>query len=416
MEKPIFTGLSPNVEGDDIFLALRLLFLPWKWRNGEAVPRIEEYFRRRFKASHAYVFASGRGALFAILSALGITAGDEVMLQAFTCVAVPGPILWRGATPVFVDIDPETLNIAPEDLEKKITVRTRAVIIQHTFGVPADMEKILAIARAHNLFIIEDCAHAIGSTINGKEIGTFADAAFFSFGRDKAVSSVFGGIAVFHHGILGEKAHRIYESLALPPHWWILKQLIHPPLTAFIRSTHCKCAGRIGKIFLYLAMRLRIITKAVSRGERRGRKPRFLLGRMPNALAHLALHQLGKLEWFNNNRRRVVERYRKELIIPAQKESRGSTAIFLRYTLFREDAKQLIASAKKYDIFLGDWYRPAVAPAGVDYRAISYKPELYPVAERAARMAINLPTDVHIGDSQIDRIVTFFKKIETVEK
>ena len=120
-----------------------------------------------------------------------IGEGDEVLVQAFTCVAVPNSVLWAQATPVYADID-ATLNIDPIDVEKKITNRTKAIIVQHTFGIPADMDALVALAKKHNILLIEDCAHSLGATYKGKKVGTFGDAAFFSFGRDKVVSSVFG--------------------------------------------------------------------------------------------------------------------------------------------------------------------------------------------------------------------------------
>ena len=161
--KLVFTSLSPNVEAEDRQYAWRLLLQPWNWRSGGSIGECEEWFKKYFDVPHAWGVNSGRSGLFLILQALGIERGDEVLLQAFTCNAVPNPILWVGATPIYVDIDEETLNMDPADLEKKITPRAKAIIVQHTFGYPADMNRILEIAKKHNLIIIEDCAHALGA-------------------------------------------------------------------------------------------------------------------------------------------------------------------------------------------------------------------------------------------------------------
>src|SRR3989344_3562099 len=128
MIKPISISLSPNTEPDDVWLAFKLLFQPWRWQKGS----VEVILQQEFK--YAFAFNSGRSALMAILDSLGIEKGSEVLLQAFTCNAVPNPILWSGLKPVFVDVDKETFNIDVEDLKRKIGPKSRAVIVQHTFG------------------------------------------------------------------------------------------------------------------------------------------------------------------------------------------------------------------------------------------------------------------------------------------
>lgn len=360
--------------------------------------------------AHAYLFESGRSALYAILKNLGLKEKDEVILQAFTCVAVPNAILWTGGKPIYADIDPQTLNMSLDDLESKITPRTRAVVVQHTFGFPADMRRIMEIAGRHNLLVIEDCAHALGAEYSGKPLGTFGDAAFFSFGRDKMISSVFGGIAVTNNDALGKALYAFRERMPDANLWWTAKQILHPALTAFIRSTHCRCAGRIGRIFLRMALRCRIITKAVAAKEKRGGKPSWILRKMPNALAAFAYYQLQKLERFNAHRKKTALQYR-ELLPDFPPQAYHPDGIYLRYAARVRDKERLFLQAKKKDIFLGDWYSQGVAPAGVDYRAIGYDPRTCPNAEQAAKEVINLPTDIHVGEKQIERIVKVLKEI-----
>ena len=129
-----------------------------------------------------------------MIKSFDITYGDEVIVQAFTCLAVPEVVIWCGAKPVYLDID-ESLNLDIRLLEKSISSKTRIIIVQHTFGIPAKIDMIKKIAQKHNIILIEDCAHSLGAKYNSQKIGTFGDAAFFSFGRDKVISSVFGGLA-----------------------------------------------------------------------------------------------------------------------------------------------------------------------------------------------------------------------------
>jgi dTDP-4-amino-4,6-dideoxygalactose transaminase len=130
---------------------------------------------------HAIGCASGTDALHLALLAEGIGAGDEVITSAFTFIATAEAIKYVGAKPVFVDIDPQTFNITPENIEKAITAKTKAVMPVHLFGQPVDLPAIKAICDKHGLKLIEDCAQSFGATVNGKQTGGFGDAAGFSF-------------------------------------------------------------------------------------------------------------------------------------------------------------------------------------------------------------------------------------------
>src|SRR3989344_6189829 len=117
--KPISISLSPNVEKDDVHLALGLIFRPWLWRRGKAIEKLESEFKKYLNVKYAVSFNSGRSSLFAILQSLNLEKNSHVFLQAFTCNAVPNPILWAGLNPVYVDCDKDTFNIDIKDLEAK---------------------------------------------------------------------------------------------------------------------------------------------------------------------------------------------------------------------------------------------------------------------------------------------------------
>ena len=143
-----------------------------------------------------FTFFRGRVGLYKILESLGIGKGHEVITQAYTCVAVPEGILASGATPVYVDIDASGYTLDPNDLQRVITDKTRAIIVQHTFGLPADMEPIVQAAQEHNLMIIEDCCHTVKSKHFGQTLGTFGKAAFYSFEYGKPYPVGAGGSVV----------------------------------------------------------------------------------------------------------------------------------------------------------------------------------------------------------------------------
>ena len=297
----ISASLSPNAEKEDVLAALRILFQPARWISGSGRQAVETWFAKYFGNSQALTFNSGRSALYAILRAFGIGTGDEVLVQAFTCVAVPNSVLWTGAKPVYVDID-DTLNLDPAEAERKISKRTRALVVQHTFGTPADMEKLLAIARKHRLLVIEDCAHSLGAVHNGRKVGAFGDAACFSFGRDKAVSSVFGGLALVavRHDAAWKRLKELHSRAPYPTGFWVLQQILHPIAFAVILPLY---RLGVGKGLLFALQKLRLLGFPVYAEEKEGRRPSVFPGKYPNALAVLLVHQLKKLERFNAGRR-----------------------------------------------------------------------------------------------------------------
>jgi dTDP-4-amino-4,6-dideoxygalactose transaminase len=147
-------------------------------------------------AKHAVAVSSGTTALHIIARALELGPGDEVLVPSFTFAASVNAVLYEGCVPVFVDIDPETLNIDPADMERKITSRTRGVLVVDVFGHPAEWDEILRIAGKHNLKVIDDSCEALGSEYKGTKIGQFGDAAAFSFYPNKQMTLGEGGVVV----------------------------------------------------------------------------------------------------------------------------------------------------------------------------------------------------------------------------
>ena len=148
---------------------------------GEEVRSFEENCAAYLGVKHAIGVASGTDALILSLAALGIKEGDEVITTPFTFFATAESVKRVGATPVFVDIDPDTLNIDPQKIEEKITENTKAILPVHIFGNACDMDAINAIAKKHGLYVIEDACQAIGGTYNDRKLGALSDAGCFSF-------------------------------------------------------------------------------------------------------------------------------------------------------------------------------------------------------------------------------------------
>ena len=398
--KPISISLSPNTEKDDIFLAFRLLFKCRIWKKGRGVEELENRFKQYLGSKHAISFNSGRSSLMAILKSLNLDWNSEVLVQAFTCNAAVNPILWSGFKPVYVDCN-ENFNIDVEDLKKKITPQSKVIMVQHTFGLPADMDKISEIAKENNLILIEDCAHSLGAEYNGKKLGTFGRISFFSFSRDKIISSVYGGMAVTNDDNLAEKIRKYREGIEYPSYYWIFQQLLHPILMNYLILPFYSV---IGKYLLVLFQWLHILSKAVHWKEKRGEKPCYFPKRMPNALALLALKQFGKLEKFNRHRKEIADFYEQNLKgfeLPIQK------GVFLRFPIKHSKAHQIIRNAWKRNILIGDWYTSPIAPDDTKLDKVRYKIGTCPQAEKLAKTTLNLPTHINISKSQAQNIIDF---------
>lgn len=157
-------------------------------------------------APHAVAVNSGTSGLHLCLRSLGVSEGDEVIVPSFAFSAVANVLLYEKAVPVFVDIDPETLNLDPEKVEAAITPRTRAILVVHTFGCPAELTDILEIARRHRLSVIEDACEALGAEYEGKKVGPLGDVGVFAFYPNKQITTGEGGILVTRNSALAASA------------------------------------------------------------------------------------------------------------------------------------------------------------------------------------------------------------------
>ncbi|MBI1919255.1 aminotransferase class I/II-fold pyridoxal phosphate-dependent enzyme [Candidatus Microgenomates bacterium] len=398
----IAISLSPNTQKKDYMTALAQLFSPWSYIHGQYVKKVEQWFQKYFNARFAISFDSGRSAQYAILSALGIGKGDEVLVQAFTCVAVPNSVLWTGAKPIYVDIEKNSYNMSPEDLVKKINKNSKAIIIQHTFGQAAKIKEICQIAKKHKLVLIEDCAHGMGASVNSQKLGTFGEVAFFSFGRDKVVSSVFGGMVVTRDKRIGERVKEFQKNLAYPSVFWIVQQLLHPIFFSIILPTYN--FFNLGKVILKVSQALHLLGKPVAEMEKKGQRPKFYPRKLPNSLARLALVQLGRLESFNKKRKVIAAVYAKELSIKIKDQD-----IHVRFPLLVNRRDELLKSAKSRGILLGDWYSHVVDPKGVDLTKIGYAFGSCPMAEQSATKIINLPTYPRMSVNDVRKVVRIVK-------
>lgn len=179
--------------------------------QGSQVEMLERNFAKYIDVEDAIAVFNGTCALHTVLSALGVGPRDEILVPSFTFIATANAILYQNARPVFVDIDPQTLNIDPEDMERKITKRTKGVIPVHYGGLPAEMDTVIQIAEKHGLFVLEDAAEAIGAVYKGKKVGNLGVAAIFSLHAQKVITTGEGGIITTDDEKLAEACRRIRD-------------------------------------------------------------------------------------------------------------------------------------------------------------------------------------------------------------
>ena len=192
LDQGVIPHSKPKLGEEEIRLAAGVI-ASGQIAQGKKVREFERAFADMHSRDEAVCVSSGTAALHLVLLAMGIGPGDEVILPTFVCTALLNAVNYVRAIPVLADIDLQTYNIDPDDVKKKLTPRTRAVIVPHMFGLPAEMNRLAALG----IPIVEDCAQALGAAIEGRPVGTFGDAAIFSFYATKVIATGEGGMVLF---------------------------------------------------------------------------------------------------------------------------------------------------------------------------------------------------------------------------
>ena len=212
---------APLFAGNELKYLTRCIKSGWVSCLGGYVTKFEQKFAAYCGVRYGVTVSSGTTALHLALASLGIKKGDEVILPAFTMVSTANAVAYQGAKPVLVDSQRDTLNIDPEKIEEKITKKTKAIIAVHIYGHPADMDRIMKIARGHKLYVVEDAAEAHGANYKGRKAGSIGDIGIFSFYGNKIITTGECGMLVTNNKRLKERAEYL-RDLAFSPerHFW----------------------------------------------------------------------------------------------------------------------------------------------------------------------------------------------------
>jgi perosamine synthetase len=187
---------EPSIDKKEIAYVNRAVKSGWVSSNGEYIKKFEDGFASFCNRKYAQAVSNGTVALHLALLALDIKKGDEVIVPNITFIATANAVTYTGAKPILVDVEKDTLNIDPNDIERKITKKTKAIIVVHLYGHPCDIDAISAIAKKHHLYIVEDAAEAHGALYKGKKCGSFGDISCFSFYGNKLITTGEGGMCL----------------------------------------------------------------------------------------------------------------------------------------------------------------------------------------------------------------------------
>jgi perosamine synthetase len=228
---------EPLLNGNEKKYLLECIDTGWISSEGPFIKRFEDEFAKFVGRKHAVAVANGTAALDIAIEALSIGAGDEVIMPTFTIISCINQIIRAGAIPVLVDSDPITWNMDVNQVEAKITPCTKAIMAVHIYGLPVDIEPLLALAKKFGLKVIEDAAQAIGQTYNGQPCGSFGEISAFSFYPNKHITTGEGGMVVTDDDELAEQA-RSLRNLCFQP----AKRFVHERLGWNYRMTNMQAA------------------------------------------------------------------------------------------------------------------------------------------------------------------------------
>ena len=383
--------------------------------QGPQISQFEASFARRAGMDPARAVAAsyGRMAFYHILKALDLPAGSEIILPALTFWVVPALAKVAGLKVVFADVDPATFTLSPEALERAITPATRAVVPTHLYGLPCDMGPILDIAARHKLIVIEDCAHALGATWNGRPVGTLGDAGFFSFQTLKPLNCYGGGLALVRDAAVAARVRALAEAEPWPDEKRVTNRLL---------------VGRLQRIFIrpwvftISAFPILWVSSLI------GANPDVYLWedirsldplpdgyteRFPNVQAAIGLAALDALDgWTEQTRRhaRVMDRALDNLqgvtvpVVPADR-----THVYYQYCVYAPQRDELVVRCVRrgvdietlhvdvcsdLDLFAGARIEPAGAPGA-----------------RKAAGAMQLPVYSTLTDAQAARVARVVRSV-----
>lgn len=354
---------EPLLNGNEEKYLVDCIRTGWISSEGPFIKQFEEEYAARVGRRYGVAVSNGSVALDAAVVALNLGAGDEVILPTFTIISCAAAVVRAGAMPVVVDCDPATWNMDIALVEERITPRTKAIMVAHIFGLPVDMEPLLALAKKHGLKIIEDAAEMHGQTYRGKPCGSFGDISTFSFYPNKLITTGEGGMIVTDDPVLAERCRSLRNLCFIPE-----QRFIHDELGWNLR--------------------------------------------MSNLQAALGVAQLERLDEFVQIKRRMGARYTELLIdtpgirLPVAHTDYADNIYWVYGMVLDDDvpfdAKEAMARLGKLGIGTRPFFWP-MHEQPVFRKMNLFADASHPVSERIARRGFYIPSGMALSDDQIRR-------------
>jgi len=365
------------------------------------------------KQNQVFLYWKGRVALYAILKAMGVKEGDEIILPAFTCVVVPNAILYLGAKPVYVDISPENFNINISLLENAITRKTKGIICQNTFGLSSNIEQMIQIANRNGLFTLEDCTHGFGGYYNDRPNGSYCDAAFYSTQWNKPFSTGIGGFLVVNNTEMINEVKQLEFKKANPT---ITDKFVLAFLLLFNRYfVNRYTYWTMIKFYRFLSMNNLII------GSNQGDElsginiPKNYFKDISSIQVNAGIKHLRQLENVNKLRKRNAVAYTQFLKSKSKiyvKENLFDNHLFLKYPLLVKERDSFLELAEKEKIALGDWFLSPLHPIKGNLELWHFNSESFPLGTSISNKIVNLPTDIEDSSDVLKFLSKNLKMIE----
>jgi len=383
--------------------------------EGEEGNELMQSYETRFAGMfgtdyYAFSFWKARVALYAILKALDLKEVDEVILPGYTCVVVPNVVRYAGAKPIYADIGQGRYNIDPASVEQRISPHTRALIVQHTYGIPADICSLQAIEKKYGLYLIEDCAHVLlGSRSQGLPLGSFGKAAFFSFQWNKPYTTGLGGMVVTRDRGLAERLKGIQATFKDPP----LRRKLQLQIQYELHNRFFE-----PKLFWFGQESLRALSKigllvgSSDPNELTGEEePSDICWRMSDFQQRVGLTKLNKLEENSTHRKLLTQCYLDLLCKqgrPVNRDLDSSEFELLSLPFQVANKISVLEKSRRAGVEIGSWFETPLHPLPLnEHHRIEYQPGCCPIAESTADKVINLPLHDRVDQAEAERIVRF---------
>ncbi|RZB29744.1 MAG: hypothetical protein SRB1_02024 [Desulfobacteraceae bacterium Eth-SRB1] len=404
-----------TVRFSDALLALwysfaELIGLPLA-KNGR-----EEFLRevnKTFDFQGAYLFGSARSGLYSLLKALAFEDGAEVIVTGFTCDVVPNAVIQAGCRPVYADIDQETFCMSSLSAAQCITEKTRAIIIQHTFGIPADIDALMKLADEHSLYVIEDCAVSLGSRYKGQLTGTFGDAAIFSFELSKTITSCRGGLLLINTNKCQGKTRceKFYQSVPEQSRRYAGNILFQFGLSGLL---YRPIIYNVGKYVAAIMFKTGIFKISTPYPEKEAKIADNYLIKLSNQQAALLSRQWKRLKQIKKRSQDACNYFYGNLknipSIISFLVRKDMSLNLIRYPLIVKNREDLLEVFRKHNVELGLWFTAPISSPRTNHKVFGYVSGTCPEAEKVSAKICNLPIHYKIKISDMDRIISMLSE------